>query len=49
MKFWDDLNPVVRRSVLIAVILVGVLFVVRQMAATPAGNVTEQRGVSAQP
>lgn len=49
MQFWDDLNPVVRRSVLIGVIVLGVLLAVRKMAATPAGNVSEQRGVGAPP
>ena len=49
MQFWDDLSPLVRRSVVAAVILAGVLLVVRQMAATPAANVSQQRGVGAAP
>jgi len=49
MKFWDDLNPAVRKAVVAAAILIGVLLVVRHMAATPGANVTSQRGVAAPP
>ncbi len=49
MKFWDDLSPFVRRTLIAAAVFLGILLVVRQVASTPAGNITHVRGINAKP
>lgn len=49
MSFWENLSPLVRRSLLVGAVVLVVLFVVKQMASTPASNITTHRGIGAQP
>ncbi len=46
MQFWDDMNPIIRRSVLVGVLLLGALLAVRYYASTPVGAVADHRGIS---
>lgn len=45
MSFWENLSPTVRRALLIGAVLLIGLLVVRQIASTPATNITATRGI----
>ncbi|HEX7477994.1 MAG TPA: hypothetical protein VF331_09330 [Polyangiales bacterium] len=46
MQFWEELSPAVRKGVFVGIALLVGLLALRYYAATPVGNVTQQRGLA---